>query len=341
MYWKARIALELAVIATLVWYIEMELVRTKQIDNKWVLKGLHKRNPKFKTVLQSQAMLVYSDMYRNESASRFTLVDTNSGLDGCSGRITHYDLVSQNYRSLVQPKDPKKSGIYMVTRTPNMEAMNKISLDEYNKSPRREESTIKLSNPENGNDFTVSVRHDVLRHVCTKHRELDSKAVSSAEIMLQSIEKIEHDKQAAIVTKQAEYHRVLKRFQATHKKRPTDRPGVKRAKLHRNLPNHQVQIHQKEKMSYITNKFRAECTSMDTGQHLFTFPFKTIDNSLIESSATLNQMNKQYECKRATHNDALFSSTCSDSIIVNMDSIESLKPGVDINEDILNFCMVW
>ena len=206
MYWKARITLELAVIATLVWYIEMELVRTKQIDNKWVLKGLHKRNPKFKTVLQSQAMLVYSDMYRNESASRFTLVDTNSGLDGCSGRITHYDLVSQNYRSLVQPKDPKKSGIYMVTRTPNMEAMNKISLDEYNKSPKREESTIKLSNPENGNDFTVSVRHDVLRHVCTKHRELDSKAVSSAEIMLQSIEKIEHDKQAAIGTKQAEYH---------------------------------------------------------------------------------------------------------------------------------------
>ena len=76
------------------------------------------------------------------------------------------------------------------------------------------------------------------------------------------------------------------------------------------------------------------------GEHLFTFPFHTTDNSLTSCSSGLIELGGQLGDR--AHDDVIFQkSTATDTVVITTTSVRSLSPRVDINEDVMNFCLKW
>ena len=76
------------------------------------------------------------------------------------------------------------------------------------------------------------------------------------------------------------------------------------------------------------------------GEHLFTFPFYTTDNSLMLCSDGLIDLNGHHS-DRVRHEVIFTRNTLTDPVIITATSVRSLSPGVDINEDVINFCLEW
>ena len=76
------------------------------------------------------------------------------------------------------------------------------------------------------------------------------------------------------------------------------------------------------------------------GEHLFTFPFHTTDNSLTSCSHDLIELCGKL--RDEVHDNVIFlKTTVTDTIVVTTTSVRSLSPGDDINEDVMNFCLKW
>ena len=90
-YWKELIKIELATILTIAWYIQVELIRTKQVPSYLTYTQMQKF-PAFQKEVANQASIVYNDMYRDTQFSQFILCDTrNNQLDGKFGFVDWYD----------------------------------------------------------------------------------------------------------------------------------------------------------------------------------------------------------------------------------------------------------
>jgi len=76
------------------------------------------------------------------------------------------------------------------------------------------------------------------------------------------------------------------------------------------------------------------------GEHLFSFPFHTTDNSLTSCSHGLIELGGQLGDQ--VRDDVIFpKTTVTDTVVITTTSVRSLSPGVDINEDVMNFCLKW
>ena len=75
-YWKTIIAKEIATVLAIVWYIKVELLRTKQLPH-YITYGTIDRVPPLMIDIHKQASFVYSHMYRkNDNASKCVIADT-------------------------------------------------------------------------------------------------------------------------------------------------------------------------------------------------------------------------------------------------------------------------
>ena len=78
----------------------------------------------------------------------------------------------------------------------------------------------------------------------------------------------------------------------------------------------------------------------NSGETLFNFPFLTNDNSLLSCSENMNELNEHHV--NGIRHDNIFSRRGdTDQIIITTESLRSLSPGIDIDEDVLNFCLKW
>ena len=77
------ISKEVAIVLAILWYIKVELLRTKQLPSYITYTNMD-RIPKLKADIQKQASRVYSNMYRkNDKVNNFFMADTGSSyLDG-------------------------------------------------------------------------------------------------------------------------------------------------------------------------------------------------------------------------------------------------------------------
>ena len=112
-------------------------------------------------------------------------------------------------------------------------------------------------------------------------------------------------------------------------------------KISQTKPKEKSQDHKLKERAGWTAKFEHIHASMtknedDEGEHLFTFPFSTDDNSLISCAKGLVELN-EHRIEGEHHNVALANSMKIEPTIVTTTSIKSLSPGISMNEDILNF----
>ena len=79
-HWKAVIAKEIVTVLAIMWYIKVELLRTKQLPH-YITYGTIDRVSLLTTDIHKQASFVYSYMYRkNDNASKCVIADTEKTL---------------------------------------------------------------------------------------------------------------------------------------------------------------------------------------------------------------------------------------------------------------------
>ena len=73
---------------------------------------------------------------------------------------------------------------------------------------------------------------------------------------------------------------------------------------------------------------------------MFTYPFRTVDNSLHCSSEGLVEFN--HHSGTDGLNDAVYGrNNIASSIIIVEKSVSSVTPGHDMDDDMMNFCLSW
>ena len=78
----------------------------------------------------------------------------------------------------------------------------------------------------------------------------------------------------------------------------------------------------------------------DVCEHMFTHPFRTVDNSLHQSCVGLLEFSHcmEPECL----NDAVHGTNdVALSAITDGNSISSVTPGREVDDNIINFCVSW
>ena len=93
-YWKDLISTEIAMVLSVLWFIQMELIRTKQVSTHSTLTQMQKF-PTLQRDVAKQASAIYNDMYRDRKSSQFILCDSgNDQLDGRVGYLDWFDTVN-------------------------------------------------------------------------------------------------------------------------------------------------------------------------------------------------------------------------------------------------------
>ena len=305
--------------------------------------------PFFQKEVANKASTVYNDMYRERQYSQFILCDTgNNNLDGKVGFVDWYDTDSGLYHALLCPHGSSsfENSRPASVKPEYMQQVKKVRLYEYNKTPKRDDCDIGISNllpNKEGEIFQVRVRHDVFQHICKVHdcpETCSNEASKTMTRLLGEREKKEEEDQASLAKERDEYNRNLNNFFSKHDQiiaRPRKKPRANRI-LPSLVDGIQVQAVWKAKFEHI--RYTMNHHTEDDGEHLFTFPFATTDNSLASCGEGLNQLNAHHS--EGVHQDSAFSSNMKmEPVVITTASIRSLSPGINMDEDIMNLCLKW
>ena len=105
-------------------------------------------------------------------------------------------------------------------------------------------------------------------------------------------------------------------------------------------PNRDLQVHSvwTAKVQHVFSMMKVD--NNNCNKHLFTFPFETVDDSLVECGhgSCYFQHSEQDE----SNDDKLLASmSVSEPIVVTTASVHSLTPGVETDEDAIDLCIKW
>ena len=348
MYWKDLIKIEIATILSIAWFIQMELLRTNQVHSQFTFTQMQKF-PTMQRDVAKQASRVYNDMYRDRTNSQFILCDIgNDQLDGRIGYVDWFDADNLGYRSLLCPKGSSDFGhsIPMLVKPENMQAVTMVEPRKYNKKPKVDQSFVAIHNfmPSSNCDvYHVKIPHHVFQHVCKVHtppEKSPNEAYQTLVTILEKQEEKDRENEVKLFNEKADYQKAMDTL-LTHRKAVVSRPPKKSRKNTKELSStHNVQVEAvwKAKIEHIQATINNK--QAHDGEHLFTFPFHTTDNSLTSCSSGLIELGGQLGDR--AHDDVIFQkSTATDTVVITTTSVRSLSPGVDINEDVMNFCLKW
>lgn len=348
-YWTARSTLEAVTIIGIVWYLKMELLRTKQVPPNITQHTIQYCNDLVEDV-KKVAALVYNDIYRDRKSSEIVLLDTGrDDLEGRRGIIQQYDSSTSTYDILVAPRrsSGNKGGAVISTYSECMEPLHRTALSAYNSTPKVHSQMTVIPNSFNCipvKDFSVCFRHGVLHEVQKQYSNPELDVESAYTIMdarLSLIDKEEQEEKNQAKLRQERQQQAMEDFLTTHT--PTDGRPYKRQRFYASMPTWnrscQTNAQWEAKLDYI--KHITMAGSEDPHMHLFTYPFKTSDDSFVDcivespfwrDSSMIDPNNK----------DKLFYQTNgNEPVIITTSSVQSLTPGLDLEENVIDLCFKW
>ena len=350
-YWKPLIAHENETILNLAWMIQSEVFRTK-----WLPKGAAPKSVQKIAELKKEAYVlainVYNEMYRNVSYGSFVMTD--SGMDDLDGRIGYiecYDKEKMGFRALVCHRGASnyRDTFHTIVKPANMEPMKKVDFrggfGDYSK-PKVEKCQVAIHHFIPGKEdeiMHVTIWNDVFEKLSGKYRhfEKESHCFDEMRDIMKEKEELESEKNAKLREQKMQYYNSMISF--FEKYDPAHTLPRKKFKVH----SHDARPTSRETQWHAAWKARFEhIQSMlydnecDNEHHLFTFPFKTLDNSLVSCCDGLSHLGKHHE--QSNMHDAVFTpSLYCKPMVITTSSLNTLRPGQDIDEDVLNFCLNW
>ena len=326
----------------------MELIRTNQVPSYVTYPQMQKLHT-LQVDVTKQASFIYNDMYRDRKNSQFVICDTgNAHLDGRIGYVDWFDETHVKYRVLVCARgfSDYENTIPMKMKPENMESMVTVDSRKYNKIAKRDNSHVRITNflPNNSNHmFQVNVCHDAFRYICNihEHPETVSKIafITMAKILGEKEEK-ERENEANVANQKEEYTKCMDAFFSSHD--PVVARPRKMSRRRSLKTNHVQDVQVKSVWKAKFEHIRASMNSTEDkdDEHLFTFPFATCDNSLISCSEGLVELN-EHHIEGEHHDMSLANGMKIDPVVITTTSVQSLSPGLPMNEDIFNFCLKW
>lgn len=353
-HWATRSVIEVAAITSIGWYLQMELFRTNQVPSS-MTPALLRYCPKMLQIITKQAQFVYNKVYRDHDNSKFVLTDTGrNDLDGRRGEICFYDNVSRGYQALIYPKQPStsRSPMQMLVKMENMEPVHKCKLASYNHQPKQDTLEVPIENhfpstkPSEDSNSIMSVyfRHNVFLFIRKQFNDKpefhSDEAFKAMTFQLDHVESKEQEEKERLKKEQIQHRQIMEAFLTTHKsgrERPRKRPRFHSAMP---TPGRNIQINSvwAAKIEHIRSVINGRQDQAE--EHLFTFPFQTIDNSLMEcGNGSCNFDFNGDDCPRS---DILFPSLKKDDpIVLTTAAVQSLSPGRETDDDAIDLCVQW
>ena len=163
--------------------------------------------------------------------------------------------------------------------------------------------------------------------------------------MLNEREKIAKQKASQLQAQQLELEKGLSKMYSTHQpvqKRP--RSSIQRKKP-KPKPSRMLQIKSvwEAKIKHFISKAgqkRDHCRERKEHEHMFTFPFMTVDNSLHSSCTDLEEFLNHLQ-DDDIHDAVYGQNNFAPSIIVDETSLRSLSPGCNMDNDMMDFGLSW
>jgi len=363
MYWAPLIARETSIVLAIEWYIRVELLRTKQLPKYITHTGI-KRRPSLVADIERQASAVYSKLFRKDDiTNKFYVADTGQeDLDGKIGWITSYDFAQRCFASRIADAHQMRSSNFtdICLSTANMQPHTQVYTQTHVPHPSAETCTIRL-------EKHFSDSNQVLPRV-TFHADVFCKIggltasphtggqpqIDKLVEMIETKESMAHADAENIRSQQAELKGGFSKLCATHspaelrtekKLQQTRRQqNISSGKLQINHRVSQVKAVWKAKIEHIISRGHGfegiDRDDNDVHEHMFTYPFRTVDNSLHCSCVGLPEFS---HCTGTEGlNDAVYGTNdIASSIIIDENSISSVVPGHEMDDNIMNFCLSW
>ena len=280
-HWKAIISKEIATVFAIVWYIKVELLRTKQLPPYITYTQIDKV-PELRRDVHQQASSIYSRLYRsNDKASKFHVADTKQkNLDGKVGTISSYDTDKSCY--IVQVSDNKQGNsinsteLYLLPEY--MEPFSHTMLSSVTSSAAYDSCQVNIKNhfastfPHAPPSLTFwpCVFSEIGGHSHTPHMEGDNERTKLMK-MLEKKEIIVNSEAKQLQEQQLELEKGLSKMYSTRQ------PVQKR-------PRTIIQQKKIDRVRRATNKLNA------FGRQEYNMPFPNMDRNeiILERKKTMN-----------------------------------------------------
>ena len=356
-YWAPIIARERSTVLSIAWYIGVELLRTKQLPQFMTHTTIH-RVPTLLADIHNQAAKVYTEIFRtDDTVNKFYVADTgNHHIDGKVGVILSYDTDRCDYVTRIEGTGHGRNvgGSDRNLLPENMEPYRRVYTPTHMPCPSSETCTIHLQNHFSHTDSVspcLTFHSDIFTRIggisASPHtggqaqRDMLVELIKTKEMKLRTeVEKIQ--------SQQEELERGLSRMYSTHSpvlSRPRKKERVTQGTEELKGRALQVRSVWKAKIEHLVSitKDRPQRVERDHNgvhEHMFTYPFITVDNSLHQSCSGLPEFSR---CSGPDGlNDAAYGrNDIASSIIIDGSSVSSVAPGQDMDDNIMNFCLSW
>jgi len=358
-YWTPLISQETSTISSIAFYLQMEIQRTCIVQQSYMTVNKMSCNTVYQSEVRLRATDVYNSTYRSKKQSQFVVCHyPDEEINGRIGYVNCYDESRSKYKVTICPKQLSsiEEGVDMYMDTAFMTPMNKFRLSDYNKKAKQSLVDVTLPNlNRHCEDVKIKYRPEVFYQLnflyglktindanntydklVEQMKTIEAEEKYEFETLQKEKESFEHaiSNLPIVVTPEKQQHMgQKKRFRYTHRlssqKMPKDR-------CNRELQVESVlRARREHKLSKSTSS-----SSSQTTEHMFTFPFKTIDDSLLQCSQQLRLFNQSHT--NNTLGDKSFAGHFETKpIIISTGSMVSLSPGREMDEDMFNFCFKW
>ena len=347
-FWEVRSKSETAMVLSIAWYIQMSLIRSNQLPHQFSLSQL-KRVSTLQKHVAHQAIRVYNEVYRDEKSSQFLVVDTgNVNLDGRIGTIVSYDERSRLFITNLRPTHRHATGsLTPLNITPdNMAPLSKLPWYKYNRDPKKDHIKVAMPNcfpGREGESFSFIFHSSIFQALTDtyKHPENHQKeALETMIALLTNKEEQEIEEREVIMKQKIELRKNMAVFLSTHLARQDHRNKRQRAHGPKPACTRTVQTSSvwKSKLEHLHTVMKQKEKLQN--EHLFTYPFHIGSNSLFTSTKGMDEMNSLCLCP-LNEDYEMVNCVGVEPIIVTTTAIQSIFPGVDLDDDAMDFCMQW
>ena len=338
-------------------------MRTKQLPEYITHTGI-KQLPTLVADIERQASAVYTKLFRKDDiANKFYVADTGQeNLDGKIGLITSYDFAKRCFATKIADAHQMRTSHFtdICLSTANMQPHTQVYTQTHVPHPSAETCTIRLEKHFSDSNQVlpqVTFHADIFSNIggitASPHTGGQPQIDRLVE-MIETKESMEHADAEKIRSQQAELKRGLSKLCATHS--PVELRTEKKlqqtcrqqqifsSKLQINHRTSQVKAVWKAKIEHIISRGHGfegvDRDDNDVHEHMFTYPFRTVDNSLHRSCVGLPEFS---HCTGTEGlNDAVYGkNNIASSIIIDENSISSVTPGHEMDDNIMNFCLSW
>ena len=354
-YWKTIIVKEIATVLAIVWYIKVELLRTKQLPHYITYAGID-RVPALKADIHKQASFVYSNVYRKDNTvNKFFIADTGrSNLDGKVGSISSYDTNKCCYIVQVCNNNHRNSIVSteLSLLPENMEPSSWAKTATNTPSPACDSCQVNIKNHFVSSVPIAAPTVTFWPCVFSEIGGLSQSPHTGGEYqrnklmsMLKEKENIAKNEAKKVQEQQLELEKGLLKMYSTRQpvqKKP--RTSTRKKKSKRN-PSRMLQVKSlwEAKIQHFISKAgqkRDSSRDRKDHEHMFTFPFMTVDNSLHSSCTDLKEFSNHSGDDHIP--DSVYGQNhFAPSVIIDETSVRSVRPGYQMDNDMMDFGLSW